>query len=482
MQNFEKLIKTLRNEEIQNFKDSKIPEQYYCNNYADFKNILLKLNANYSAKKLFILSDGEFKNSSLEEPTSIDKKICDILKDDFEIIFKNLSVDAKVNPQEIHASEHYLKYIDSYINEVKCNCQIYISLGSGTITDLLKHSLYNNYKDAIFISIPTAMTVTAFTSSFSVLDIGGAKRTRQSKHIDHTIWIEPLLQAAPIALSRAGYGDLLARFVAYGDWYLGFKLGISKNYNELAFRLMDVYCDELKILAPNFANNKLSSSAVESLAPILSMAGIAMSLSGETTPLSGYEHVISHGLDFLKLTAGKELVLHGEQVALASLTSAMSFDWILSIDSFDEKKFRTLTLNEADKLVSKLLLNAPYFGINEVDKQINKNNIELAKEEFLKDYIVKNEKWNEMKELFHCFIKDFEETKNKIKSLTIRAQDLEDILVKSKLPIYPEATNPAISALEYRWAVRFSPFVRSRFSIGDFLFWIGEDPCVVAAI
>jgi hypothetical protein len=30
--------------------------------------------------------------------------------------------------------------------------------------------------------------------------------------------------------------------------------------------------------------------------------------------------------------------------------------------------------------------------------------------------------------------------------------------------------------------VRFSPFVRGRMSLGDFLFWIGEDPAHFAAI
>ncbi|MGY3802882.1 iron-containing alcohol dehydrogenase [Pigmentibacter ruber] len=482
MQNFEKLFKSLQQEGIQDFIESKIPEQYYCRDFLEFKNILLKLKATFAAKKIFILSDGEFKASSLQESVSIDDTICKILENDFEIIFKNLSKDANVKPQEIHASEKFLKYIDSYVNEQKNNCQIFISLGSGTITDLLKHSLFSNFNDAIFVSIPTAATVTAYTSSFSVLDIGGAKRTRQSKHINHTIWIEPLLQAAPMTLSRAGYGDLLARFVAYGDWYLGYKIGISKTYNEMAFRLMEIFSTQLKNLSPYFAGANLSCAAISELVPILSMAGIAMTLSGETTPLSGYEHVISHGLDFLKLTAGKQLVLHGEQVALASLTSAMSFDWILSINSFDEKKFRTLTFKEAEKLISKLLINAPYYGNTDENRQLDKENIELAKEVFLKDYLIKNEKWNEIKDSFYNFIQDFSEIKRKLEILTIRAQELEHLLVNSKLPTYPEGTHPAISALEYRWALRFSPFIRSRFSIGDFIFWIGEDPCVVAAI
>jgi len=361
-------------------------------------------------------------------------------------------------------------------------CEIYISLGGGTITDLLKHCLFLNEPESILISIPSAMTVTAFTSSFSVLDFDGAKRTRPSKNIHATIWIEPLLQAAPIILSRAGYGDLLARFVAYGDWYLSFKLGLTEKYNELAYHLMDVFSVPLKNLSNNIGEVTLTKEATEIHASALSMAGIAMSLSGETTPLSGYEHVISHALDYLRLTSDRPLVLHGEQVALACLTSAMSFDWFLEMNEYEPKKFRTMNEKETEKMIHQFLNSAPYYGINDCVTLIDQNKLNEVKKLFTQDYMVKSEKWNIAKEKFDFFLNELPEIKKHLSNITIRANEMIQLLENAKLPTYPEVTNPTTTALEYRWALRFSPFIRSRFCIADFIFWIGEDTCVVAAI
>ncbi len=482
MNYFEKLNATLINEGFRDFKKHKIPEQIYCKNYLEFKSIFLNILLRLNEKKIFILTDGQFKLAELNETINIDQKIQDIFLHDLEINYKNLAFECQVSPGQIHASEKYLNYVDECVSKVKDCCRVFIALGSGTITDLLKHSLYRTHSEALFISIPTAMTVTAFTSSFSVLDIDGAKRTRESKAVDYTFWLEPLLQAAPMSLSRAGYGDLLARFVAYGDWFLGYKLGVSESYNELGFRLMEPFSIALKELSLEFKNSHLCYAAVSLLSPALAMAGIAMSLSGETTPLSGYEHVISHGLDYLRISSQRELVLHGEQVALASLASAMTFDWLLEFAAFEHNKFRTLTEKEADKLIFQLLLKAPYNILAENLFKIDKEKIENVKNIFLKDYMKKSEKWSIAKENISFFINEFPDIKEHLKVLTIRASELEKLLSNANLPIFPEATEPSTSALEFRWALRFSPFVRTRFSVADFIFWIGEDPCIVAAI
>ncbi|KAB8028443.1 iron-containing alcohol dehydrogenase [Fluviispira multicolorata] len=491
---FEKLIKTFENEKIDYLANPNIPKQFYCKEFSDFNSYFfqtLKVSLDQSKKnKIFILHDGVFKKSALNSSENIIDKIIEILSENFIVTVKNLSFECQVNSLDIHASEEYLKKTSELIqNEESCN--IFIALGSGTITDLLKHALFISNPNAIFISIPTAMTVTAFTSSFSVVDISGAKRTRPSKLIYATFWIESLLQAAPMQLSRAGYGDLLARFVAYGDWYLGYKLGISEKYDELAFRLMDAYAEPIKQIAKEFGKENLSQSASEISAATLAMAGIAMSLSGETTPLSGYEHVISHGLDFLRLISNRPLVLHGEQVALASLTSAMSFDWIFEIEKFDLKKMRSMSEKDTRQIINHFFNSAPFFG-REEEKYLDSerklfeaqsaDTLNSAKEIFIKDYLIKSSKWDISKETFSIFINEWPVIKEYLKKLTIRSNEMQELLELACLPTFPEATTPNTTALEYRWALRFSPFIRSRFCIADFIFWLGEDTCTVGAI
>lgn len=483
---FHLMNQTLQNESIDPNVDKSTPKQFYFKNYSLFhekindylKDILSRSTCNMN---IFILSDGKFKFAEINRNTSAINCVIQSLDTSFNVIHKVLSVECNAPAEEIHASGYFLEKTIQLV-KAENNCSVFIAFGSGTITDLLKHALFLNHPESIFISIPTAMTVTAFTSSFSVVDIGGAKRTRESKNIDSTFWIEPLLQAAPMQLSRAGYGDLLARFVAYGDWYLAYKLGITEKYNELAYRLMEIFAEPLKKSASIFGQDILSNEAIETNAASLAMAGIAMSLSGETTPLSGYEHVISHALDFLRITSNRPLVLHGEQVALASLTSAMSFDWLIELDEFDLKKMRTMTEKEVEKIINQFLSSAPFFGLEDSSEVIKTEDMSQVKKLFIDDYMRKSNKWNLAKEKFAEFQKEWPEVKNHLSKITMRAHEMALLLELAKLPTYPEATIPTTSALEYRWALRFAPFVRTRFCIADFIFWIGEDTCVVAAI
>ncbi|APJ04844.1 iron-containing alcohol dehydrogenase [Silvanigrella aquatica] len=486
MRYFDLISQTLKNQNIGNNLYEQLPLQFYSTNYHDFydkiKNYLDSCIHKFGFKNnVFILTDSKDKLSEIKNSKTINEKIIDLLSSDFNVIHKSLSVSKSVDTDEIHASEYYLNETINLIEAEKNNF-IFISLGSGAITDLLKHALYLNKKDTIFISIPTAMTVTAFTSSFSVVDLEGAKRTRQSKIVNATFWIEPLLQAAPLNLSRAGFGDLLARFVAYGDWYLSYKLGIAENYNELAYHLMEIYADPLKQMANCFQQEFLTSDAIEIISASLAMAGISMSLSGETTPLSGYEHVISHGLDFLRLTSRRSLVLHGEQVALASLTSAMTFDWLLEFEEFDTKKMRTMNEKEIQKIITQFMSNAPFFGNKNDADEINPDELNKVKKIFAEDYIIKSDKWNLAKENISEFQNNWAEIKTHITKITMRSDEMQRLLEQANLPTYPEATFPTTTALEFRWALRFSPFIRSRFSVADFIFWIGEDPCIAAAI
>ena len=54
-----------------------------------------------------------------------------------------------------------------------------------------------------------------------------------------------------------------------------------------------------------------------------------MSLSHATTPLSGYEHVFSHVLDMAAEARQEPLGMHGAQVAMASLRTAIAYEIVL---------------------------------------------------------------------------------------------------------------------------------------------------------
>jgi len=209
-----------------------------------------------------------------------------------------------------------------------------VSFGSGTITDLAKHAMYLIEQDGgagfEHICCPTACTVTAFTSSMTVLAVGGVKRTLRSRSPDVVLVDLTMIRDAPAALTRAGFGDLMARCTAYGDWYLGDVFGVDETFNTVPFDLLADAERGLLDHAAVIGRRELDGLRV--LADALMLAGIGMSIVDQTTPISGWEHVLSHYLDLRAMAAGRTPGLHGAQVGAATLISAMAFEALLAAE------------------------------------------------------------------------------------------------------------------------------------------------------
>jgi glycerol-1-phosphate dehydrogenase [NAD(P)+] len=280
-----------------------------------------------------------------------------------------------------------------------------------------------------------------------------------------------------MGMSRAGYGDLLARFVAYGDWYLGKCLGVMDRYDELAFRLMEPFAPGIKENASGFSRPSLPLPAIECISSSLAMAGIAMSVSGETTPLSGFEHVISHGLDFLRLTAGRELVFHGEQVGLACLTNVRAIDRLMRKERIDPDGWLKQPEKTGLEILEQLIDTAPLSPPGSVSDGELKERISRARREFLAEYEKKSKRWDEELKTGRIdkFVRSWPEIKANLARITLRTAEIEGLIRSAGLPLLPGHTTPPTSEEEYRWAVRFSPFVRSRMNTADLIFWMGEE-------
>ena len=69
------------------------------------------------------------------------------------------------------------------------------------------------------------------------------------------------------------------------------------------------------------------------LAKLIALGGLAMSLSHATTPMSGYEHVMSHILDLQAEVEKRPLAQHGSQVSLTTMLAAEAYQRFL--EEFD---------------------------------------------------------------------------------------------------------------------------------------------------
>lgn len=453
-----------------------VPVQQYAESLNDLREAFARWHRKVpgAGGRVRVFVDGVPKKCSEGRSADIDVEFRSLL-DGAGIAYRwtDLSEALAVPPAELHASHDCLERIRGVVR--KGGDGAAVVLGSGSITDLVKHALQMESVPIPFVSIPTALTVTAFTSAFAVIDFHGAKRTLQSRPVTAAFWVKPFLECAPARMSRAGYGDLLARFVAYGDWLLGWRLGVMDRYDESAFRLMEPFADGIRTSAPGFRNGPLPPEATACTAAALAMAGISMSTAGETTPLSGFEHVISHALDFLRLTAGRELVLHGEQVALGSLVSARTIDRLLALETLRGLSWRGGDAGEAVRVLEKRLRAAPLPG----GAVAFGEKMKAALVEFTTEYQKKSARWAIARERVESFASDWPELRRELARVTLRAPEVEPLLKQSGLPCLPGETEPPTADAELTWAVAFSPFVRSRMNLSDLLFWMGREDLVV---
>ncbi len=207
-----------------------------------------------------------------------------------------------------------------------------LSVGSGVVTDVAKHACYLFQQETNiklpFIVFQTANSVSAFTSCLAPVFINGVKRTVNSRYPDALICDLETLADAPREMTVAGVGDMLAGFVSLPDWYLANQLGMDPGYTEFASTLLGPL-DKIFLSYTEEINNR-SLEGMSILAKIIALGGLAMSLSHATTPMSGFEHVMSHVLDLQFEMKGLPLPQHGSQVALATIVGLEMYQEFLN--------------------------------------------------------------------------------------------------------------------------------------------------------
>jgi glycerol-1-phosphate dehydrogenase [NAD(P)+] len=340
-----------------------------------------------------------------------------------------------------------------------------LSVGSGNITDITKHACYTweqeTGKSLPLVAFQTANSVTAFTSSMAVLFMNGVKRTVTSRYPDALVCDLETLRDAPYPMTAGGVGDMLAVFVSYPDWYLAYRFGIDPTYSEFALELLGPVDEILIGEAEGILNGSLDSVAV--LAKLIALAGIAMSLMHATTPLSGFEHVISHVLDMQAEVNNQPLEVHGTQVALASLMGVEVYRRFL--EEFDPTRVN---------------LDKCYPDLEEMRAVIMEKftivdpSGEIANECF-SDYREKLTAWNASRSLHEQALYDWDLCRARMMRDTRSFNTLIEILKAVNSPLTWSQLNPPIIEERVKFAFMNAPLMRKRLTIGDLLIFFNCD-------
>ncbi len=188
-----------------------------------------------------------------------------------------------------------------------------VAVGSGVITDIVRYAAH--LSDADFVSVPTAASMDGYASSVAALEINGVKVTKPAR-APIAILADPRVSAAaPVELTRAGLGDLLAKATALVDW-LAAHLLYGEAYSPAVVERMR---GPLSFAAANVA--AVLGGGADSVAQLLAgliESGVAMAIVGNSRPASGCEHHASHFWDLLAARGVRPHRAHGLQVGHAT--------------------------------------------------------------------------------------------------------------------------------------------------------------------
>ncbi|HET6597961.1 MAG TPA: iron-containing alcohol dehydrogenase [Anaerolineales bacterium] len=359
----------------------------------------------------------------------------------------------------------------SQINSVKARLQAnpaVLSVGSGTVTDITKHACHVYQQEQQVSSIPfvvyqTANSVSAYTSNMAPTFVDGVKRTLPSRYPDVLVCDLKTLRDAPQAMTVAGVGDLLAAFGSYADWWLAHRLGLDSTYTEFAQTLMGPLDEIFLEHAEGIKAGSLESMSV--LAKLIALAGIAMSLSHATAPLSGYEHVISHVLDLIAERTPRPLAQHGTQVAMATLLTTNAYQIF-----FDEFEPAEVNLERCYPTETQMRTR-----IDEAFQSLDPSGRVAA--ECWSDYKIKLESWHAHRATFEEALRDWHAIRDQLRTLTKPPDVAARILHAISSPARFEDLTPAPEKAEVQFAFKHAPLIRHRFTLGDmfvFLHWDQE--------
>ncbi len=357
-----------------------------------------------------------------------------------------------------------MPHIEAVKGNISQGCSL-LAVGSGTVCDVTKHAAYLYEKETgaalKFVVFQTANSVSAFTSNMAPTFVDGVKRTLPSRYPDAVVSDLETLTDAPYDMTVAGVGDLLAAFVSLPDWYLANQLGMDPAYNEFAQRLMGPLDDIFLASAKSIHDRSADGMAV--LAKLIALGGLAMSLSHATTPMSGYEHVMSHILDLLAETAHQPLAQHGTQVALTTLLAAGAYEHFLQ--EFDA--------NEVN-------LAACYPTAAQMEQRIRQAFMQIdptgkAGEECWADYRLKLEAWQSQQGRFEGFLKDWPSIRPGLERSTRSPERLLEIMRAIDSPLTFGELVPPMTEAQARFAFMNSPLMRKRLTVGDLFIFLDWD-------
>lgn len=230
---------------------------------------------------------------------------------------------------QLYAEHTFVEQLEA---ELRKHDAIPVSVGSGTINDLVKLAAHRLGRP--YLCVATAASMDGYTAFGASITFQGAKQTFNCPAPQAVIADLDVIAAAPAQMTAAGYADLQAKITAGADWILADALRIEP----IDRRAWEIVQGGLRdALADPAGAREGRAAAIAPLTEGLMLGGFAMQWAKSSRPASGAEHQFSHLWDMEHHTHGDEAPSHGFKVGIATLAVAALYEVLLDlpIDELD---------------------------------------------------------------------------------------------------------------------------------------------------
>ncbi|WP_273327403.1 sn-glycerol-1-phosphate dehydrogenase [Vallitalea guaymasensis] len=336
------------------------------------------------------------------------------------------------------------------LTNIDDNIDLMITVGSGTLNDLSK---FVSYKIHIpYFIVATAPSMDGYASTVSPLIVNNLKTTYEVNSPKAIIADINIIKKAPMEMITAGLGDILGKYTCLCDW----KISSIINDEYYCESVVDLVKESIHRCVKDIDGIKNRDTiAIKNLTEGLILSGIAMSFVGNSRPASGAEHHLSHYWEMMFLFQGKEAVLHGTKVGIATLIIA--------------KLYEMLTNTNLD--FEKALKHAEEFDYNDWVKNIKQKYKHAANDVIkLEQKTNKNSK-EEHKIRIQKITQNWDKIIDTIKDIIPPTEELKTMLIKVGAPITPNQVE--VDSTTVSDSIKIAKELRARYTVLQLLWDVG---------
>ena len=250
-------------------------------------------------------------------------------------------------------------------------CDCVLGIGSGVINDCCKVLCHAVGKKQLIVG--TAPSMDGYASNSSSMIRERIKVSLYNAAPAAIICDIDIIKNAPMRMLWAGFGDMLAKYIALCEWRIS-HLVTGEYYCENIAGLMR---ESLRKIVENARGLKTrEEKAVQATVEGLVLSGIAMSYAGISRPASGLEHYFSHLWEMMALDRGTPYELHGIQVGVGTLIVLRLYDRIrrMTPDRATAEAFMQSFSNEEwEKMIRRIFGKAAETVIRQEHEKDHKN-------------------------------------------------------------------------------------------------------------